>query len=111
MPALVFDWRNCQGNVDQRSVFSAPYRVVTNDPLAPAQPCDDSQLFIVALRRAQSGDRFADDFIGSVSKQPFRFFVPTRDHLIEIFADDLVTKRLKDGSQTMVRILVASSIA
>src|SRR5713101_703912 len=105
MPALVFDWRNCQGNVEQGSIFSAPYRVVTDDPLAPAKPFDNSQLFIVALRRNQSGNRFADDFISSVAKEPFRFFVPTRDHLIEIFADDRVTKRINDRRQTTVRIL------
>src|SRR2546426_6532173 len=110
MPALVFDWRNCQGNVDQCSVFSAPYCVVTNDPLAPAQTCDDSQLFIVALRRNQSGNRFADDFISSVAKEPFRFFVPTGNHFVEILADDRVTERLNDRSQTTVRIFGASAL-
>src|SRR6266480_1346201 len=111
MPALVFDWRNCQGNVEQHSVFSAPYCIVTNDPLAPSQPFDNSQLFIVALRRNQSGDRFADDFISSIAKEPFRFFVPTGDRLIEIFADDRVTERLNDRSQTTVRILGASALS
>src|SRR5947199_9352446 len=107
MPALVFDWGNCQGNVEQRSVFSASYRVVTNDPLAPAQPFDNSQLFIVALRRNQSGDRFADDFISRVAKETFRFFVPTGDHFVEIFADDRITKRLNDRSQATVRFFGA----
>src|SRR5439155_14310856 len=110
LPALVFDWRNCQGNVEQHSVFSTSYRVVTNDPLAPAQSFDNPQLFIVALRRDQSGDRFADDFIGSVAKEPFRFFVPTGDHLVEIFADDRVTKRLNDRRQTTVRIFGAPAL-
>src|SRR5205823_13108082 len=106
----VFDWRNCQGNVEQRSIFSAPYRVVTNDPFAPAQPLNNSQLFIVALRRDQSADGFADDFISSVAKKPFRFFVPTGDHFVEILADDRITKRLNDRSQTTVRIFGASAL-
>src|SRR5436309_4889043 len=110
MSVLVFDWRNRQRNVEQGSVFAAPYRVVADDPLALAEPFDNSQLFIVALRRDQSGDRFADDFLSSVAEEPFRFFVPTGDHLIEIFADDRVAERLNDCSQTTIRFFGASAL-
>src|SRR4029450_5315815 len=86
MPALIIDGRNGQRNVEQGPLFSAFYFLVTNDALAPVDPFHNSQLFIVAIWRDQDRDRLADDFSSGVAKEPFRFFVPTGDPLIELYA-------------------------
>ena len=84
IPALIIDGRNGQRNVERGAVLSAVHRLVTNNALAPADPFHNSQLFILAIRRDQDRDRFADNFSSGVAKEPFRFFVPTGDLSIEI---------------------------
>src|SRR6266567_4025554 len=107
MPALIIDGRNGQRNVGQAPVFSALYRLVTNDALASADSFDNCQLFIGALRREKNSDRFADNFTSAVAKEPFRFFVPTGDPPIEIDAYDRVTGGLNDRSQPAVSVFDA----
>src|SRR5437867_3244649 len=102
MPALIIDRRNGQRNVERGPVLSVVYRLVANDALAPADPFHNSQLFIVTIRRYQNGDRFADNFTSTVAKEPFRFFVPTGDPLIDIYTYDRVTGGLNDRSQAAV---------
>ena len=107
MPVLIFDWRNCERNVERRPVLSAACRFVTNDALAPAKPFHNFQLFILAIRRDQNGDGFAENFTSAVAKEPFRFFVPTGDPLIEIYAYDRVTGGLNDRSEAAVSVFDA----
>ena len=107
MPVLIIDGRNGQRNVERGAVLSAVYRLVANDAFAPADPFHNFQLFILAIRRDQDGDRFADNFSSRVAKEPFRFFVPTGDHLIEIYAYDRVTGGLNDRSQAAVSVFGA----
>src|SRR5438045_5924145 len=107
MLALIIDGRNGQRNVEQGAVLSAVYRLVANDPLAPADLFHNFQLFILAIRRDQDGDRFADNFSSRVAKEPFRFFVPTGDRLIEIYAYDRVTGGLNDRSRAAVSVFGA----
>src|SRR6266480_2823020 len=107
MPALIIDGRNGQRNVERRALLSAVYRLVANDALAPADPFHNFQLFILAIQRDQDGDLFADNFSSRVAKEPFRFFVPTSDRLIEIYAYDRVTGGLNDRSQAAVSVFGA----
>src|SRR5437762_14174625 len=107
IPALIIDGRNGQRNVERAAVLSAVYRLVTNNALAPADPFHDSQLFVLAIRRDQDRDRFADNFSSGVAKEPFRFFVPTGDPFIEIYAYDRVTGGLNNRSQAAVSIFGA----
>src|SRR4029450_3287947 len=102
MSALIIDGRNGQRNVERGAVLSAVYRLVTNDTLAPADPFHNSPLFTLATRRDQNADRLARNFSSRVAKEPFRFFVPTRDRLIEIDTYDRVTGGLNDRSQAAV---------
>src|SRR4029450_1607171 len=67
MPALIIDGRDGQRNVERGAVLSAVYCLVANDTLAPADPFHNFQLFILAIRRDQGGDRFAHNFSGGVS--------------------------------------------
>src|SRR5437773_10693335 len=107
MAVLSIDGRRGQRSVEGGAVLSAVYRLVANDPLAPAGPFHNFQRFILAIRRDQDGDRFADNFSSRVAKEPFRFFVPTGDCLIEIYAYDRVTGGLNDRSQAAVSVFGA----
>src|SRR4029453_13321225 len=102
MPPLFLGGGNGQRNVERGAVLSAVYRLVTNDTLAPADPFHNFPLFTLAIRRDQNADRFARNFSSRGAKEPFRFFVPTRDRLIEIDTYDRVSGGPNDRSQAAV---------
>src|SRR5256885_2271705 len=60
---------------------------------------EDVRLFVQAIQRDQHGDRLAENFFSSVTKDALGAFVPASNHAVEVFADDGVIGRFDDGRQ------------
>ena len=88
LATTVFDWRDGQRNVDQRSVFPPPHRFVMFNPLSQPEPFEVFRLLILVTGWDEDGDGLAHYLGGSVAKYPFGSLVPTGDDPIQVFADN-----------------------
>jgi hypothetical protein len=54
---------------------------------------------VEALWWDQDRDRFTDDLLGRISKEPLRALVPALDDAIEALANDRIITEFDDGSE------------
>ena len=87
----VFDWRDGQRNVDQRSIFPLPHRLEMFGPLSSFEPFQNFRFLTQAVRRDDNRDGLAHYLGGSVAENPFGPLVPSGDDPIQIFADNGVS--------------------
>jgi hypothetical protein len=66
--------------------------------LSALDACKYAELFALALRRDENGNRLADYLFGLVSEQLLRPVVPRCDDAVQVFADDGIVRKLDDRS-------------
>ena len=97
LASLMGDTVKCQST----AVLVPPNRLIVFDAFAAPDALKDTRLLIVALRRNEEGDRFADHLFSRVAKEPLRGLVPAGNEAVEVFTDDCVFGRLDDGGQPL----------
>jgi hypothetical protein len=75
------------------------------DTLAGSQSREDRGFFVEMALRNQDRDGFTDDFVGGVTENALRAFVPTRDDAFEGFTDDCVVCGVDQSGEPIRREL------
>ena len=66
--------------------------------LSALDACKYAELFVLALRRGEIGNRLADYVFGLVSEKLLRPVVSSCDDAVQVFADDGIVRKLDDCS-------------
>ncbi len=100
VPASIFDGRDGQGDIEQTSIFAPAFRLEMLNPLAPPEPRENVQLFLLTIRRNEQSRHWLPNRFGRrVPEQTLRTLVPTGNDSIQIFTDDRVVGGVHDRAE------------
>src|SRR6266446_4697647 len=71
------------------------------EALTPPDAVENCRFLVVAFRRDENRDRFADHLFGRVAEEPLCSPVPSGDDAVEVLAYDGIIRGLDDGGTSL----------